>query len=81
MKQKIIQIGNSVGVIIPRDVLKETGLKNGSRVYVEKDPNGATIYITRKEKLFTSSITPDFLAVLDKVNKKYKTALKRLAKG
>ena len=81
MKQKIIQIGNSAGVTIPKEVLKETGLKNGSRVYVEKDPNGETIYITRKERLFTSSITPDFLAVLDKVNKKYGAALKRLAKG
>lgn len=81
MKQRVIQIGNSTGVTIPKNILKEAGLKNGSRVYVEKDPNGKTIYVTQKERLFSSTITPDFLVALDKVNKKYRAALKKLAKG
>ena len=80
MKQRVIQIGNSTGVTIPKKILKETGLKNGSFVYVEKDPNGKTIYITQKERIFNSSITPDFLGVLEKVNKRYGPALRRLAK-
>jgi len=80
MKQKVIQIGNSTGVTIPKKILKEAGLKNGSSVYVEKDPNGKTIYITQREKLFNSSITPNFLDVLEKVNKRYGPALRKLAK-
>lgn len=80
MKQRVIQIGNSVGITIPKKILKEAGLKNGSSVYVEKDPNGKTIYITQKEKVFNSSITPDFLGILEKVNKRYDPALRKLAK-
>ncbi len=79
MKQKVIQIGNSVGVVIPKKYLRETGLREGSWIYVEKDPNGKTLMISQDQEVFTSSITPEFLKTLKKINQKYRGAFEELA--
>jgi antitoxin component of MazEF toxin-antitoxin module len=36
MKQKVFQVGNSLGVTIPSDFVKSIGIKSGSLVEVEK---------------------------------------------
>ena len=80
MEQKIIQIGNSTGVIIPKALLDEAGLKPGSHVIIEQDPQDGTLTIREKGKAKKkTSITPEFLDILDKVNKNYGPALKELA--
>lgn len=79
MLQKVIQVGNSLGVVIPKDMAKKTGLKAGSNVYVQKDPNGPSIVINSNTPVFDSSITPDFLRIVSNINKKYGPALKELA--
>lgn len=81
MTQKIIQIGNSTGVIIPKSIMAKLGLKPGEEVTVEEDTTMKTLTITKKgQKTKLSSITPDFLTILDRVNKNYGAALKELAK-
>ncbi len=77
--QKIITVGNSLGVIIPKELAKKTGLKSGSKVFVDKDPNGQSIVINKNARAFDSSITPDFLRIVGNINKKYGPALKELA--
>lgn len=79
MEQKIIQVGNSAAVVIPKQLLTEAGLDVGNKVVVEKDPNGLTIAISRKGATFASSITPEFIAIIERINKKYGPALKKLA--
>lgn len=77
MIQKIIQIGNSIGVIIPQ-ILAKNNLKPGDTVYIDKDPS-SNMFIINKDKKNSSSITPHFLSVLDRVNKQYSKTLKELA--
>lgn len=79
MIQKIIQIGNSIGVIIPK-ALSGNSLKPGERVIVEKDPSSETYTISKNKKIGISSITPHFFAVLDRVNNQYSKALKEIAR-
>lgn len=79
MQQKIVRIGNSIGVIIPKDIAKKSGIKAGSKVYVDKDPNGSSIIINKDATALSSSITPDFLKIVNNVHKKYGPALRRLA--
>lgn len=80
MAQKIIQIGNSTGIIIPKALLDKLDLKPGEEVQVEEDTTMKALTITKKgQKAKSISVTPDFLAILDKVNKNYGTALKELA--
>ena len=37
---KLIQIGNSVGVILPKEMLARLKLEKGSSVFVTETPNG-----------------------------------------
>lgn len=78
MIQKIIQIGNSIGVIIPK-VLSGNHLKSGEAVNVEKDPASETYIISKNKKTGISSVTPHFFAVLDRVNNQYGKALREIA--
>ena len=78
MMQKIIQIGNSIGVIIPK-VLSGNSLKAGEMVSVEKDQASQTYTISKNKKTGISSITPHFFAVLDRVNHQYGKALREIA--
>jgi putative addiction module antidote len=40
---KITQIGNSVGVILPKEVLARLKLERGDTVYVTETPDGITL--------------------------------------
>lgn len=79
MLQKALQIGNSVGIILPRALRDELGIKAGTPVYVEKDINGNSITISQKKPGIDSSITPDFIRAFFKVNQKYSKAFAKLA--
>ncbi len=78
MLQSVIKVGNSIGVIIPK-ALAGKSLKRGDKVFVEKDPASGTYLIHKNGKKTTSSITPHFLQVLDRVNKQYGRAFRAIA--
>lgn len=78
MMQKIIQIGNSIGIIIPK-ALSGDHLKPGEKVIVEKDPASETYIISKNKRAGISSITPHFFGVLDRINKQYGKALREIA--
>ncbi len=45
MKQKIMQVGNSLGVTVPVDFVKAVGVKAGDMVKVKKRPEtGEVVY-------------------------------------
>ncbi|OGH11867.1 MAG: hypothetical protein A2857_01575 [Candidatus Levybacteria bacterium RIFCSPHIGHO2_01_FULL_36_15] len=80
MTQKIIQIGNSTGVIIPKSILDQLELKPGSEVTLDQNLTDKTLTIMKKgRKIKQTSTTPEFLTLLEKVNKNYGIALKELA--
>ena len=73
-KQKLTKIGNSVGVIIPAEVLKKLGLDHKSNVYLEQIQNGLVIKRTDAEY-----ISPEVLRVAERVADRYEGAFKELA--
>lgn len=74
MKLQIKKIGNSTGVILPKELLTKLGLEQGDTVYVTETPDGA---------LKLASRDPDFERGMDIARKainKYRNALAELAK-
>ena len=70
---KLTQIGNSVGVILPKEVLARLKLGKGDMVYLTDNPNGVTL----------SPNDPAFEAQLDaarNIMKKRRAVLRELAK-
>lgn len=70
---KITRIGNSAGIILPKDVLAHLGAEVGGTLSVVTTPNGIEL----------SAAEPDFeaqMAVARKVMARRKRALRELAK-
>ena len=80
MEQKVIQIGNSTGVIIPKILLEKVGLQAGSQVVLEQDSTGSCIVMAKiGTKLNSSFQASNFMEILERVNKQYGSALEELA--
>jgi putative addiction module antidote len=70
---KITNVGNSAGVILPRDVLARLGVDKGDSLYLTETPDGFRI----------TPYDPAFAAQMDaarKVMKRRRAALRELAK-
>ncbi len=80
MQQKVIQIGNSSGIILPKELMGEIGIKKVRIIELEKFAMGQGFFVSKQgEKITSLSITPHFLRVVEKVNKQYSSALQALA--
>lgn len=81
MLQKVIKVGNSIAVTLPKDFARKTRLRPGDEVLVEPEADIEMVTVTTKRaKRPRSPITPEFLDWLESFNKKYGPALKELAK-
>ena len=70
---KLTQIGNSVGVILPREMLAKLGMAKGDTVYAIEQPDGVRL----------TAADPDFAAQMDvarQVMKERRAVLRELAK-
>jgi putative addiction module antidote len=70
---KLTQIGNSVGVILPKDLLAKLGVGKGDTIYAIDQPDGVRL----------TTVDPDFAAQLDvarRVMKRRRAVLRELAK-
>ncbi len=70
---KLTQIGNSVGVILPREMLAKLGMAKGDTIYAVDQPDGVRLTVA----------DPDFAAQMDvarRVMKERRAALRELAK-
>lgn len=72
MIQKIIKVGNSYAVTIPKQTVNENSLEVGQEVEVSIKPLTTS--------LSPSGLTPEFLSWLEGFNARYKDALTELAK-
>jgi putative addiction module antidote len=70
---KLTQIGNSVGVILPREMLAKLGVAKGDTLYAVDQPDGVRLTVA----------DPDFAAQMDvarRVMKERRAVLRELAK-
>ena len=70
---KLTQIGNSVGVILPKEVLARLKVAKGDTIYVTESPDG--LRITPNDPTFEAQMT-----AARKIMKKRRNVLKELAK-
>ncbi len=73
MKARITQIGNSTGLILPKEVVERLKVQKGDEVFLIETKNGFTV--TPYDPEFEAQI-----AVASKGMAKYRNALRSLAK-
>ena len=69
---KVITIGNSTGVVLPKEVLERLQVEKGDSLYLNEGPDG--IYLTPYD--------PEFEKTMEagrRVMRKYRNALRKLA--
>jgi putative addiction module antidote len=69
---KIIAIGNSAGVILPKETLAQLKVEKGDTIYISETPNGA--YLTPYDDEFMRKMES-----AERVMHKYRDALRKLA--
>lgn len=70
---KVVQIGNSLGVVLPRDVLDDLNVVKGDKLFITRSPEGYRV--TRSD--------PDFerrMALAREIMRKRHNVLRELAK-
>jgi putative addiction module antidote len=70
---KLRKIGNSYGVILPKEMLDRLKIKEGDTVYAHDIPDGVQI----------TAADPDFeagMAAFERTNRKFRNAFRELAK-
>lgn len=70
---KLTAIGNSVGVILPRETLAHLGLGKGDTLYVSEQPDG--LMLTTRDPEFEAQ-----MEVAREIMKKRRAVLRELAK-
>ena len=73
LKVKVTQIGNSAGVVLPREALKKLDVSRGDELYLVETPEG--LMLTPYDQAFEAQ-----MEAAEKVMKRYRNALRRLAK-
>lgn len=74
MTQKLLKVGSSAAVTIPKKSLKELGLKIGDEVRVSVDTKEKSVIIEPAKK-----VSKEVLSWTDSFIKRYRPALKALA--
>ncbi|OGC48776.1 hypothetical protein A3F07_02465 [candidate division WWE3 bacterium RIFCSPHIGHO2_12_FULL_38_15] len=77
-KQKLTKIGNSIGVIFPKEIRDLLGIDLGSEVYIQPGLDEKTLIVNVKEP--TSKVDPQFFELVKKVTRQYSNALRELSK-
>lgn len=70
---KVRKIGNSIGVILPKEVIEKLKITEGDQIFATESPEGISL----------TPYDPDFelaMKAFDRTNRKYRNALKELAK-
>ena len=73
LKVKVMQIGNSAGVVLPREALNKLDVSRGDELYLVETPEG--LMLTPYDQAFETQIE-----AAEQVMKRYRNALHRLAK-
>lgn len=74
LELKVRKIGNSLGVILPREALAHLGTAEGDSITATEGPEGGLHLSARKEEVARQ------LAVVEDLMKRYRNTLRELAK-
>lgn len=77
MTQKVIKVGNSAAVVIPKHSLRELGLKPGDSVVVETDSKRSGFFVKSSKK--QSKVSRELLDWTEEFIERYRPALEALA--
>lgn len=81
MLQKIIRVGNSYAVTIPRNILDSFGTKKTNFVNIYEEPEKKRVVISfAQEQSMEEIVDPEVYRVARKLLKRYLPAFKELAK-
>lgn len=80
MIQKVIKVGNSAALTLPREFLQETGIKVGDELVVETNVAAQMFLAKTKKHAGKMSLTPEFYTWLDNISEKYQDVIKELAR-
>ncbi|EKD67990.1 MAG: hypothetical protein ACD_48C00122G0008 [uncultured bacterium] len=80
MLQKIIQVGNSLAVVLPKPFTKLANFKVGDYVSMETNEHIHAIYIRPKQYEDQPGFTPEFKIWLDDIASKEKDTIQALAR-
>ena len=81
MQRKLVQLGQSLAVTIPAEVVAAFQLEKGQAVEVSVHPVTGAITIRPPARFFADGeVTNEFLAIAETTRKKYDAAFKELAK-
>jgi putative addiction module antidote len=80
MLQKILKVGNSFALTIPKSFINKTGFKAGDEVFVQQEPSSKSLIITTKDQAKKMKLSPDLFSWLNDMEEKYSDAIKDLAK-
>ncbi|MGA2728001.1 MAG: AbrB/MazE/SpoVT family DNA-binding domain-containing protein [Terracidiphilus sp.] len=69
---KIISVGNSAGIILPKEILARLKVEKGDTLYIAETPTG--IQISPYDEEFSAK-----MEVADRVIRRYRDAFKKLA--
>ena len=75
MAQKVIKIGKSTGITIPKEILEEMRLKAGDQISVEYDKKKRSLHIKPNIE-----VDQELLDWTDKFIEEYRPALEALAR-
>lgn len=71
---KVRKIGNSLGIVLPKEALASLKVKEGAKLYLTNAPEGA-MQITAGDEEFARQ-----MAIAERGMEKYRNALRELAK-
>lgn len=76
MKTKIVQVGHSLGVLLPRLVTRKLGMQKGDAVMLEADAHSGSVTI----RVGSGGVDASFAREVKDFMHRYRTDLERLAK-
>lgn len=78
MERKVVKMGNSVGVNIPAEILKQLSVQIGDKLDITVE-NGAIVMKKKPQQIdLPEGISPDFFEGLEKAFKDYDQTLRNL---
>lgn len=82
MDRTVIQVGNSLGVTLPKEILEDLNVKQGDKINISRNENGK-YELSKKESIKVSAdldIDQEFMDGFESLIENYDNTLRALSK-